>query len=328
MIPLKEMKQGKKFLQLRETNKIINEYYDSIHIDLCVTDDELTTIRKQMSNREAKKKFEEEQDDVLYDLNFRRKYHHRKFWTEKFDKHGRFYGCWWQGIPKQWRPRITINNKLTAELDYSNMHFALLYDELGISDVGRGDLYDLSEAVKGWNTGYFRDEVKLIMNYMLNCKDAEEVENVIKSRREQFPKVPEGFDTWMDLIDFIEDQHSPIANNFYCNKGIELMYIDSLIAEKVILKGIEEDICICSVHDSFIFKFEHFGSVQVFMLEAYKEIVGKYGKGIKLKFPDIVLESESFKDGLLDGYFNRLQEWNWHRQYYGDSSLPLALPQQ
>lgn len=331
MIPLKEMKQGKKYLELKETNKIINEYYDSIHIDLCVTDDELTTIRKQMSNREARKKFEElEDDDVLYDLNFRRKYHHRKFWSEKYDKHGRFYGCWWQGIPKEWRKRITINNILTSEMDYTCMHFAMLYHQRKLKMTNQGDLYDLSKAVKGWKNRAYRDEVKLIMNYMLNCKDAKQVEDVIKSKREEFPKVPEGFDTWTDFINFIEDQHSPIADNFYSNKGIELMYLDQLIAEKVILEGIKNDVCIISVHDSFIFKHTHQGKVMNWMNEAYDDVIGKYGKSftwdiLRLKHLDTLAE---LQDKDIDSYLNRLQEWNWHRQYYGDSSLPLALPQQ
>ena len=66
------------------------------------------------------------------------------------------------------------------------------------------------------------------------------------------------------------------------------------------------------------------------MNEAYDDVIGKYGKSftwdiLRLKHLDTLAE---LQDKDIDSYLNRLQEWNWHRQYYGDSSLPLALPQQ
>jgi hypothetical protein len=40
---------------------------------------------------------------------------------------GRFYGGWWQRLPKQWRKRIKIYDMPTQEIDYSGLHIAILY---------------------------------------------------------------------------------------------------------------------------------------------------------------------------------------------------------
>lgn len=341
------------YMEMKKSLRTINSYYDSIHIDLFVTDEELTTIRRQMSHKEVREEWlETEEDMILKDLNFRRKYVHRKFYDNSYQLHGRFYGGYWESIPSEWRKRITINGRPTVEMDYTNMHFAMLYHEIGEKMLQMGDLYDLSPFVpnaeftyesypdglpkvyEGWKgktedeLKVYRSQVKLIMNYMLNCKDDEEVKAVIeKNRKKDFNRCPTGF-TWQSLIDFIKEVHKPIADKFYSNQGIRLMNLDSQIAEKVILKGIENDICILSVHDSFLCKFEHHAKVMKFMLDAYKDVIGKYGKGVKFDWYDIDFEApvETLKDKDITSYLDRLQEWNWHRQPYGDSSLPLLPP--
>ena len=342
------------FMEMKQSLRKINKYYDSIHIDLFVTDEELTTIRRQMSHKEVREEWGETEDDmILKDLNFRRKYLHRKFYDNSYQLHGRFYGGYWESIPSEWRPRIVINGKLTSEIDFTNMHFAMLYHEIGEKMTNQGDLYDLSpfltdeeefvyesypsglpKVYKGWKgkpveeLKVYRTQVKLIMNYMLNCKDDEEVKAVIKKyRKKHFNKCPEGF-TWQSLIDFIKTVHSPIADKFYSNQGIRMMYLDSLIMEKVILKGIENDICILGVHDSCIAKHQHQHKVMTFMVEAYDEVIGKYGKTIKWDIfrLDHLQPLMELQDKDITSYLNRLQEWNWHRQSYGDSSLPLQPP--
>jgi hypothetical protein len=42
----------------------------------------------------------------------------------------RFYGGWWQLIPGDYRVFITINSNWTVQLDYSGMHFAIMYAAL------------------------------------------------------------------------------------------------------------------------------------------------------------------------------------------------------
>jgi hypothetical protein len=277
---------------------------------------------------------ETQEDMILRDLNFRRKYLHRKFYDNTYRLHGRFYGGYWEGLPSEWRQRLTINGKLTSEIDFTNMHFAILYHEIGEKMTNQGDLYDLSETVPEWKglpiekLKVYRKQVKLIMNYMINCEDDEQVKGVIeKNRKKIFTRTPKGF-TWQGLIDFIKEIHSPIADKFYRNQGIRLMNLDSQILEKVILKGIDNDVCVLGVHDSCIFKHEHQHKVMTWMVEAYEEVVGKYGKTIKWDIfrLDHLQPLADLQDKDISSYLLRLQEWNIHRQSYGDSSLPLLPP--
>ena len=312
------------YLEQKETIKSINQYYDSIHIDLCVTNSELTQIRKQMSNKKARREWLVTEDDVhLRDVNFRDKYIYRKFWNNDYNLHGRFYGGFWQGIPSAWRKRITINNQRTTELDYTNMHFAMLYHEKGLKMDISEDLYDFSSKVSDWNKGEFRNECKLVMNYMLNCVDKKQVLKVIKNNKKTMPKVPRGF-TWEGLIDFLIEQNEPIQDAFFSNQGIRLMFHDSRIVEQLLKWGVEEDICILSVHDSFIVKKQHDYKLLFKMHEVYEEIIGKAGKPVKRD--NLGVDHLYDLEGDTSGYKDRLQEWNWHRIEYGDSSLPLTLP--
>ena len=331
--------RNEEYLRHKNSIKEINLYYDTIHIDLVVTDEELTKIRMQMSSKEARDEWLETEEDVLKDLNFRRKYLHRKFHDNNYSLHGRFYGGFWQSIPSEWRHRITINNKPTIEMDYTTMHFSMLYDLLEdklFDKEGQAlfqsnnDLYDLS-AFTDWEEGSeYRKEVKLIMNYMLNCTDDEQVKAVIeKNRAKDFTNgVPKRFGTWQGLIDFIKEAHAPINHNFYTGKGLGLMFLDSLIAEKVMKRGVEEDICILTVHDSFICKLEHQGKLLNFMFDAYQEVIGAYGKSIKWDWIGIDYEApyETLATSDISSYLTRVQEWNWHRQPHGDSALPIMIP--
>ena len=307
-----------------KTIKAINEYYDSIHIDLCVSNEELIKIRQQMSNKKARAEWLISQNDVvLRDINFRDKYIYRKFWTNDYNLHGRYYGGFWQGVPSEWRQRITINNQRTTELDYTNMHFAMLYHEKGLKMDLSEDLYDFSSKVSDWDRGEFRNECKLVMNCMVNCASKEQVMKVIRNNKKKLLKAPRGF-TWETFIDFLMEENEPIKDAFYSNQGIRLMFHDSRIVEQLLKWGLEEDICILSVHDSFIVKKQHEYKLLFKMHEVYEEIIGKAGKPVKL---DVLgLKHLYDLEGDTSGYKDRLIEWNWYRSEYGDSSLPLTLP--
>lgn len=54
-------------------------------------------------------------------IDLTRKRLHRVFGNSSFDQGGRFFGGWWQEIPKKLRKRILINGKPTIEVDYSGL---------------------------------------------------------------------------------------------------------------------------------------------------------------------------------------------------------------
>ena len=80
-----------------------------------------------------------------------------------FEEGGRFYGGWWQGIPGDYRTFITIDGKRTVQLDYSGMHFSIMYAQLGM-DTPMEDPY----ALEGYG-GHLRGHIKRAFNIIINC---------------------------------------------------------------------------------------------------------------------------------------------------------------
>ena len=154
---------------------------------------------------------------------------HRVF-TNDWKHHGRFYGGWWQNIPKEQRARLLINGEDTAEHDYPSFHISLAYAVAGVP-IPRGDLYELQ--TDRWP----RNLVKLAANTMLNARDRraalgavvqEAVEGgILVRRRGIFANVSE-------LLDAVERRHTAIQRAFFSDAGLTLMNVDSGMAERII----------------------------------------------------------------------------------------------
>lgn len=89
---------------------------------------------------------------------------HRVFNSSDWTEGGRFYGPWWQSVPRAYRRHITINDKLTCEHDFSSLHLRLLYAAVGAPVPNHDDPYSspYGEAHKS--------AVKKAFNVMLNAQ--------------------------------------------------------------------------------------------------------------------------------------------------------------
>ena len=162
----------------------------------------------------------------------------RIFSNGRFDNGGRFYRAWWQNVPSEYRKYITLDTKKTCEYDYSQLNPHMIYFQCN-EDMGEEDAYD--RVLNGQN----RDLVKEAFNAM------------IQSSTQLFTK-PRDLDLndvefdWMFLRQAVLDAHKPIENMFFKGLGNELQYIDSCIAENLMMYYAKEDQPILPVHDSFI----------------------------------------------------------------------------
>jgi hypothetical protein len=86
---------------------------------------------------------------------------YRIFNRDSFSSGGRFYGGWWQQIPKKLRPQLLIDGEPTIEHDYPQLHPNMLYAE--IEAHLEGDAY----AVDGWP----RNLVKRAFNILVNAEN-------------------------------------------------------------------------------------------------------------------------------------------------------------
>ena len=92
------------------------------------------------------------QKNTLYDFNHQGKYPRyldftmvqlrRIFSRNNMKLGGRFYGGWWQFIPKKYRVHVTINSLPTIEIDYSGLHPYMMYHLEGLKPPA-GDMYDI-----------------------------------------------------------------------------------------------------------------------------------------------------------------------------------------
>ena len=78
-------------------------------------------------------------------INLANKFVRRIFSNRSFKQGGRYYGGWWQTVPRELRPRILIKTKPTVELDFSGNQVMTAYAEMGIDyfNSGKGDPYIL-----------------------------------------------------------------------------------------------------------------------------------------------------------------------------------------
>ena len=191
----------------------------------------------------------------------------RSFNSADMTMGGRFYGGWWQQIPKIYRPYITIHNSFTTEFDYSSLHPSILYhwDSLSLDE----DAYHLN--CSWFRPDLHRKSIKKIFNIILNASSEKVAYNAIsyKLNKGVFP-VP-----LQEVLEAVLNKHSAISHYFYTGVWGKLQRTDSDIAEYCMLEMLNQfNAPILPIHDSFIVQMDHLYNLQQVMIEAYKHIVG------------------------------------------------------
>ena len=242
---------------LRDANKQLIDYADNaetrrIRFKLIAINDALAATKLTYQGRLMRP------GDILVideDRILVRNALHRVFNRGSFDLGGRFYGSWWLNIKSAERRHIGVNGSRSVELDHSQLHPRLLYAIAGKSIDG--DAYE----IEGWN----RPLVKEAMNTLINADDE-------LSAMQSIAVAIGGkgaFERTRALIEKIKAKHSGIADSFGTGAGLQLMRIDSDMAESVQLKLIGRGIVGLPIHDSFIVEERHAGILEEIMDEVF-----------------------------------------------------------
>ena len=245
------------YIDTDETNKMrsnleeINALLDRTWIDIEISDEEHIKLNEKM---------DKEPDNSPID--FTRRKLRRIFNNSSFEQGGRFYHGWWQEISSSYRKYITINGKRTEEEDFGGIHVRMLYALEGI-ELGSEDTH----IIEGYGSEY-REQVKRAIYIIINAETRDKAIYAINSKL----TLPIN-ETAQDLFNQLELKHPKIAKYFATGKGIELQYIDSQIAEKVMLRLARDNIVALPVHDSFIVRMSHINDLKEEMYKAYKEVV-------------------------------------------------------
>ena len=144
---------------------------------------------------------------------------------------GRFYGAFWESMPKSLRPFLRINGASVVEHDFECCHVRLLYSAADLSwpfcTIVEGDAYDLPNQ-----NVYVRNQIKRATNSLWNTRSVREAEGAIA-------KLLPGSDidanrpAAQELIRAIKSKHPGLMGFFHCNQGKALQFVDSQILNAV-----------------------------------------------------------------------------------------------
>lgn len=179
---------------------------------------------------------------------------------------GRFYRGWWQSIPSKHRPHIRIDGKKTIEVDYSGMCLRILYalaeQEMSLED----DPYDIGLEHWEGRGDKRRSHIKKIINAQIDDEDGVYV--IPKKGLKLLNVTEEQFNS------LLSQKHPLIAEQLNSGVGLKAQYIDSQIAEAVMLELTKEDIVVLPVHDSFIVPAGYQSALEASMNYHFNQITG------------------------------------------------------
>jgi hypothetical protein len=257
--------------EMRDRLRTINRCFARHWPDLRIMNDDYTALQERL-------RLDEDRSPV----DFRKRILTRIFSNGRFDHGGRFYRAWWHNVPSEYRKYITIDGKRTCEYDYSQLNPHMVYF---LRDKKMGD----EDAYGRVFDGEYRDIVKEAFNAMIQAS----TDLIQKPRKLDLSEVDLD---WPTLRQAILDAHKPIADVFFQGHGNHLQFIDSCIAENVMLNFIRaEDAPVLPVHDSFIMHYAY-GELGELEEEMRRAFHGHFKKDINVKSEIGVMLPSSFED--------------------------------
>ena len=190
----------------------------------------------------------------------------RIFARGSMEKGGRFYRGWWQGIPERHRPHIRIDGNKVTEVDFSGVAPRIIYGQAGVSIPIDFDPYDVGLDSWEGKKDHRRPLVKQFLNAMINDED-----NVYRLGSAEAKIL--GLNH-KQLLKQIELTHAPIYDSLQSGAGLNAQFIESIIAEKVMLDLLEQDVVVLPIHDSFIIRLGFANDLRESMQRNFKEVTG------------------------------------------------------
>ena len=281
--------------QYRDNLIVINSEYAKHWFDLRIPDKQVQELANHLSL---------DADKQPIDLS--KRFLYRVFTRGSFKKGGRFYGGWWQNVPKKYRPFITIDEDFTTERDYSQLHPHLMYFSIN-KKMGKEDAYGRVFD------GEHRKLVKKAFNAMVTA------ETHLLSRPLNINLT--GYDfTWRELRERIIKAHKPIEHLFFKGEGINLQYEDSQIVEDILLQSCSEKAPVLPIHDSFIVKKINSDAVEEMMRKAIHE---RYGEDIPIDQAITVEETPLYKEDGTSNIEQLVMEDRQYSQWFDRNTLWL-----
>jgi len=192
-------------------------------------------------------------------INQQDKFVRRIFNNSRWDQGGRFYGGWWQRCPKTYRENIVFDGVATAEIDFSGIHIVILYAQEGINYWA--EVNEDPYSIHGINNIDpdidLRAAAKLLLLTAINAKTPEKAFGAFRQQAESgSPEKRLTNKQLNSMLNELKRKHEFIAHKLASGAGIELMYVDGQITERLIERFTRHYQCpILTIHDSYIVPF-------------------------------------------------------------------------
>lgn len=256
----------------RKNLKIINKCFSKHWFDLKIKNEDNTKLQEKLL-------FDNQKEPI--DLTKRTLA--RIFINNSFEEDGRFYSGWWQNVPSEYRPFITIDSKLTTEYDFSQLNPNIIYNRYN-HELGSVDAYDRVLD------GKHRNIVKQAFNAMMQAK-------YDLGQKPKKINIDEIGMSWKELKKAILKAHKPIKDLFFTGLGNRLHFENSQISENVMLQFVKADVPILPVDDSFIMHhvYAAYGTLEEAIRRAYHD---RFHSNIKV-IGDMVVQIKSKKGNSI-----------------------------
>ncbi len=230
-------------------------------------------------------------------INQSNKFVSRIFSRGSWSNNGRFYGGFWQQVGQSYRANILINDKPTIEVDYNGIHLSIL-------SIDKGETFNgcqLEEIIlPRLNKEKQTKAVKLLAVTAIYASSKQQAYKAFRDNSD-INLTDEELDK---LLNIFLDLNPHLADDLFCDMGINLMYKESLIVEHVIKKFTYTDQPILSVNQSFIVQYDQILKLKEYMTEASKAVLGKplnyerdfYDRARVIQFKHI---DQDFYDSLM-----------------------------
>jgi hypothetical protein len=290
--------------QLSAGTRKVNDLLEKTFIDLFLDEYDLEDLQIRMSEKA-------EEDPLAHaHLDLTRKYLRRVFNNESLEQGGRFYDGWWQSIPSEYRQYISLNGDYIVELDYSSIHIHLLYAQIQRT-CHIEDHYVFGKLSREW-----RPVTKKMVNILINARSRESAVRAATDQELFKEGLPKGIADITEYIDEIYFHHDDIVSFFGTGYGVKLQFLDSQIAEAVMLRMLPEP-CL-PVHDSFIVRSGQEQKLEEVMNEEFQAATGVRA-GIKTTVLELSRARNAVVKELIDdelsSYSSRLYRWRRKYQY-------------
>ena len=255
---------------------IINQCFIRHWVDLRILDDDVLALQERLLDDTEKQPIDLTKRTLV-----------RIFTNNSFEEGGRFYRGWWQNVPSEYRPFITIDSKATSEHDYSQLNPNMIYSVYN-KELGSEDAYS---RVAGEE---HREVVKQAFNAMFQASTT-------------LDRKPDGIEldaigmSWRELKEEILNAHKPIKDYFFKGLGNRLQFEDSIVAENIMLQFAKMDAPALPIHDSFIMHhgFSTYGELEEAMRRAFYD---RFHRSINVSKEMVVKQKSNIpidKDGFV-----------------------------